>query len=427
MNLIGGSDRFRSNVKKIAVANVFAQALGVVTLPVLSRLFTPEHFGVLTTYSVAQSIGLSVVTGRIDWIVPNARNKRRARALMNAGVGIVAGMAVLTAVALVLAEPGIAALAGVDREPGVLWMLPLGVGAGGIQLLFQSWNVLEGDLTDIGRARSVQAVVTVGLSLAVGLWATASGFGLVAAYVAGFVASAAVLVAWARRRGLRTRRWQPARWLRVVRLYRRQMTSNTLLGLVNVLTTASMMMLLIFWYSPQIVGWYGLVFRVATAPIGLVTQALVKSFWSDAAALAKTDPRGLRSFYLATVRRLAVLGLVVAMVALAAPLYVPVVFGREDWTGAGALLAAVTPYLFGMVVFSPTTHLIVYMKAHWQVAADLTSLAVSVAVFSAVAGGGHPAWMAILATSLVLLAGYLVRFWLHLRANEVVIREGARL
>jgi O-antigen/teichoic acid export membrane protein len=426
VNLIGGSERFRSNVKKIASANIVAQALGLATLPILSRLFTPEHFGVLTTYSVAQSVGLSVVTGRIDWIVPNARTERRARVLLEAGLGIVIAMAVLTALVLVLAEPGLASLAGVDGERGVLWMLPLGVSAGGVQLLYQSWNVLEGDLTDIGRARTLQAVVTVALSLALGLWATASGLGLVAAYVAGFVASAAILVSRARARGVRPRPWQPARWLRVLPSYRPQMTSNTLLGLVNVLTTASMMMLLIFWYSQQIVGWYGLVFRVATAPIGLVTQALVKSFWSDAAALAKTDPRALRSFYLDTVRRLIFLGVVVAVVALAAPLYVPLLFGREDWTGAGALLAAVTPYLFGMVVFSPTTHLIVYMKAHWQMASDLATLAVSVAVFSAVARGGHPAWMAILATSLVLLGGYLVRFWLHLQANRGLTREGGR-
>jgi O-antigen/teichoic acid export membrane protein len=281
----------------------------------------------------------------------------------------------------------------------------------------RSWNVWTGDLADVGRARIVQALLTLSLSIAWGVWA-ASGFGLVSAYVVGILGSAAFLLLRARRVGglELSRRWTRLR--ATLRRHGGRIVSACLLGGVNALTTSSILLLLILWYSSEIVGWYGLVFRVATAPIALVTSALVQSFWTDAALLARSNPGQLRAFYLSTVVRLVPVGLAVSTVALLGPWWVAPVFGPEEWAGAGALLAAVSPYLLGLVVFSPTTHLVVYDRAHWQVASDATSTILAAAGFSWLASRGAPAWGAILTASLILLAGYGGRFYLHLLANR---------
>src|SRR5690606_16018177 len=152
-----------------------------------------------------------------------------------------------------------------------------------------------------------------------------------------------------------------------------------------------MSLLIIHFYGQEVIGWYGLVFRAATAPMNLVSLAIVQSFWVDAVKLVKTDPSRLCTFYLGAIRRLAILAVFVAIAALLGPFYVPIVFGGEEWSGAGLLLAAVTPYLVGLVVFSPTTHLIVYKKAHWQLYCDLGTLIVAAGAFSAVALAGQPA------------------------------------
>jgi len=60
-----------------------------------------------------------------------------------------------------------------------------------------------------------------------------------------------------------------------------------------------------------------------------------------------------------------------AVVFLFGPFYVPWVFGHEEWRRAGFLLMAVTPYLAGILIFGPTTHLIVCKKAHRQLGCDL--------------------------------------------------------
>ena len=194
--------------------------------------------------------------------------------------------------------------------------------------------------------------------------------------------------------------------------------ASTALSIVNIMMTMSLTLLLVLFYSSQIVGWYGLVFRLATAPISLLTTSIVHSFWADAAILAKSDPYALRLFYLGSIKRLGLLSVPFAALFLCGPYYVPIIFGPEDWSGAGHLLMAVTPYLVGMIMFSPTTHLIVYGKAHWQLASDLLTFFLSALGFALVASAGFEAWIAVAVASTFLLFGYLLRFVMHLVANS---------
>jgi O-antigen/teichoic acid export membrane protein len=215
----------------------------------------------------------------------------------------------------------------------------------------------------------------------------------------------------------------PIRFLQIVAKQYRQCLSSVALSLANIMTTSGPVILLIAYYDSTTVGWYGLVFRVATAPIGLITTAVSQSFWTEAASLSKSDPTELRRFYLGTIRRLSLIAAPSFTVFLLAPLYIPYLFGQEEWGGAGYLLAAVAPYLAGMIVFSPTTHLIVYRKAHWQLAIDLVTFIVSTGTFTSLALSGQSAAAALFGSSLIMLAGYLVRFAAHLRANQILSEE----
>ena len=422
INMLGGSDRFRRNFMKIASANALAQVISIVSLPLLSRLYLPEYFGVLTTYTLMQSVVLSFVTGRIEWIIPNAKSHLQVRRLLGLGVIITLGVLCFVMGALIAFHNQIETVFDLQQIGPFLWLLPIGVIAGALQLLWQSWYVFGGDLTKVGYSKLAQSVVTMLLSLVLGL-TTLAGMGLVSAYVVGFMAAVIVLFSGRNKDVGSVMGFKPKRIVRLLRLYGRQMMASTTLSIINISMNMSLTMLLILFYSSQIVGWYGLVFRVATAPIGLFTTAIVQSFWTDAALLAKKDPRALRTFYLGSIKRLCIVSIPFAVVFLCGPLYIPFIFGRENWSGAGHLLMAVTPYLIGMIIFSPTTHLIVYGKAHWQMVCDFFTFLASVAGFALVANAGHDAWIAVAVASSILLVGYLIRFFVHLRANTQLIEK----
>lgn len=415
---LGGTERFQNNFLKIASASLAAQIIGLLFLPVLTRLYSPEDFGTLTSYTMVQSVGLAFVTSRLDWIIPNSKTQHQARELLSLGF-LVAGLLSLGSSLLIwmLRDP----VAGLLKFPDgqyILAFIPIALMAGAVQLLLQSWFVRAGNLSSVGWAKLLQSISTIAISLLLGVIAIKFVNGLIVGYVTGFIAAAVLLgikapTVFSRLTHLKLRNVK-----RRLKVYGPHMMSSTALSLVNMAMNMSLIVLIITFYDNKILGWYGLVFRVATAPIGLITTGLVQSFWSDAAILVKTDPAQLKKFYKQSTKRLCVLAIPMTIIFLMAPLYIPLIFGADDWSGAGLILVSVTPYLFGMIVFSSTTHLIVYNKAHWQLFCDATALIISIIVFSVVVNYGGQAHHAIFASSCIMLLGYIARYNIHIIANK---------
>jgi O-antigen/teichoic acid export membrane protein len=141
-------------------------------------------------------------------------------------------------------------------------------------------------------------------------------------------------------------------------------------SIANAIGLSIVPLLLASFYSAKEVGWYALVSRLALAPLGLITNAVMQSFWAEAARLVKIDKKKLRDMYLGATLKLGLLSLPVIVLCVAAPLYTAFIFGAE-WDGAGYVLAALTPMIVGQVMVAPLTHLIVHEKQKWQLAWDV--------------------------------------------------------
>lgn len=419
--LLGGTDRFRKNFLKIASASLLAQTMGLLSLPILTRLFSAENFGALTTFLMVHSVLLAFITGRVDWIIPNAKSNQDARSLMQIGTWLALLFIFVIGLLLTLFKSQFLLYFKFPSESILTELLFIGLIAGALQLLLHAWFVYKGDLSAIGWGKLAQASATLIVSITLGLL----GFlttGLISAYIIGFFAAAAVLIC---KGSDAFTNLSPKAFLvespQKITTYTSTIIFNSALSITNVFMNMSLVFLIMIFYNNTILGWYGIVFRMATAPIGLITAGLVQSFWSDAAILVKEDPLSLRNFYYASTKRLMLVAIPLTVIFLCGPLYIPIIFGSEEWSGAGKILAAVTPYLIGTIVFSPTTHLIVYNKAHWQLACDLTTLISSCIVFAIMASRGISAEWVILSSSSIMLLGYLFRFLLHLKANTLAI------
>jgi O-antigen/teichoic acid export membrane protein len=421
--LFGGSKHFRQNLLILASGNVLAQIVSLLALPLLTRLFTPQEFGIFAIYVAAQSIILGVATGRVEWLVPNARASREVALLLGLGLCIVAGFTLLMLVVLLFDTSRLATLIGLPPAYAhLLWLMPITTLLGCTQLLLEAWHVYRKSLRPMGRAKLLQSIATVGLSTVAGFLLMGVS-GLIFGYVAGYLLSCLVMLYGQRRLLLRLKILTKTALSRGFSFYRNDVLRSVAVSLVNVCLAMSLTILIAVHYDVQTVGWYSLVFRVATGPIALFTSAIVYSFWSEAADLAKKSARDLRRFYVRSVVRLIILSIPMAILALLAPFYVGLIFGEAEWSGAGLLLAAMTPYLVGILIFGPTTHLIVYRRQDWQFWCDLATLCTVIAVFSLMARSGFSATLSVAAASFVLLGGYIFRFIIHLWANSLLRRS----
>ena len=169
-------------------------------------------------------------------------------------------------------------------------------------------------------------------------------------------------------------------------------------------------------YGIAEVGYYALMQRLALGPIGMIGSAVSQSFWAEAAQLVRRDPVALDRLYRHSTRRLAVVALPLAVLALLGPLYIGPLFGSGQWNGAGWVLAASVPMLVGQVMVSPLSHLVVHRRQHWQTVWDVARVALLVATIEGAGYAGASMSVAVLALSIVMGAMYGVLMLLNLRA-----------
>lgn len=406
----------RRNFIRVARANVLAQALGLAASPILSRLYSPADFGVFALFVSVASLGVAVCTWRFDWSVPNARHPATAAALMVLGFLVLAVSSLLSLCAVVA----------VDRVAPE-WLANLGslsllvpvflVGAGTI-LMFEGWYVRANDLRLVSTARIAQSATNVVLAIGGGLLKLGPLGLVVATVVAGWVGIG--------RLGLgAVQFWRERKRLTLIHLgaafrrFRREATWSSLVAIVNAASFSAIVIVLTANYALHEVGWYTFMYRLAAAPITLVSASLGQSFWGTAADLARRrDVATLNALYRRTTRRLAWLAIPILIGCAAGPFVVGPLFGRDQWGPAGGVLLAMAPMLIGGALFSPTNHLVVLGRQSLQLAADMARLVLCVGAVLVCARLGFDVVTAVAAASIASFLGHAFLYYLHLRVHR---------
>src|SRR5215471_4080752 len=99
----------------LLVANLGAQSISVVLSPLLSRIYSPQQFGLLGALTAVIMVGVPLTTGRYELALPRAKTEREAYAVILVCCAVIAFMtAVFGATAFML-----------TRSSGPAWTTPL--------------------------------------------------------------------------------------------------------------------------------------------------------------------------------------------------------------------------------------------------------------------------------------------------------------
>lgn len=337
-----------ANTLKVLRGTVAAQVLGLLSLPLLTRLFTPEAFGLFQLFQATMGLFLVVAAMRYEIALLRAADGRElAATLLICGL---VNLAVCMAVAL-----GCALVAWWPMElsapaEAMLWWLPAGVLVAGALQTLGYLPLRHKEFTLVANVKVIQALASALGSLALGLTAPIAS-GLVLGDLLG--RAGAVLFIGSRRALLgltEVVRCTRDDLLSVVRRFREFPLVAVPGGLVNAAggTMTSVMMFAAFDASTA--GQYGLVERAMIVPVGMVAGAVSQVFTADlSASLREGGSRGLELFRGLT-RRMFMLGLGPALAFGAlAPWAFRVLFG-PTWEQAGEFARIMSPLILVVLV-----------------------------------------------------------------------------
>ena len=334
-------------------ATALGQGIVILAAPVLTRLYTPDDFGVLGVYASILGIVSVVASLRYEQAIPLPGDDQVAINLLAVALLLVIAMSLAVGAATYFLGTEIATWANISALQPTMYLIPIGVCLVGTFQVLNYWAVRQKAFGRIARTTLMQGGGSVTTQLALGSFG-AGTLGLIVGQIVGQAAGILSLAKVVRDDPMRPLRAVSVPSLkRVARRYKRFPLMFTWSALLNSLGLLGPAILLANFYGAAVVGWYALVQRVLGVPTSLLGRSVTNVYFSESARLARDAPAELDQLFLAVLKKLTLLGCVTIIpLGLVSPWLFPFVFGAE-WASAGRYALILSPMILLQFLSSP--------------------------------------------------------------------------
>jgi O-antigen/teichoic acid export membrane protein len=404
-------------IASIVSGSVVGQGLVILAYPLLTRLYDPAEFGLLTVFTSVVGMLSVISTAALEAAIPIPVEDRDAAAVAWASLFCVCLTALFTALVGLVAAAPLAELLGVPPLADMWWLVALTVGIFGTYLVLSEWMVRDRSYGALGRRNLLQGVGQATTQVGAGF----AGVGPIGLLLGTGVGRLCAMGGLLSRRGLLR---QPRPRLADVRAafarFRRFPQLALPSALINSAGLELPLLLIAALYGDARAGLLGLAVRVIGGPTTIVGQAVNQVFTGESSAALRNPQGALGASIRRAVLRLVAVGFVpAALVAIAGPGLFGTVFGTE-WAEAGEYARYLAlGYLaqFAVIPVSP---------ALWLLERQGRELAWAVLRVLLTAGGpavcsilDAPITVAIAALSIAQFVSYAVLYALCVHAADV--------
>lgn len=346
----------KRHLSVLASGAVLGQVAVIAASPILTRLYSPEDFGLLATYTAILGIISTIAGLRYELAIPLPRTNGSAVNILALSLLCVTVVSLLLAFIVILFGEQIPSWLNTAAIAPYLWLLPLGVLLSGIYQSFNYWAIRRKSFSRIARTSIQQGIAGAATQVAIGL-AHLGPIGLITGQIIGQSAglSALVIGAYREDKGL-LKRLNNQRIRQSARRYSRFAKYTTWQALANSASTLLPLILFAALLSPSVAGLYMLAHRTLSMPLTLIGKAVGQVFHSQAAEAQRNGTLDILTFKSFQKMLRLVMGPMVFIGILAPDLFA-LAFG-ESWRQAGIYAQWMVPWMIVQFVFSPISILI---------------------------------------------------------------------
>lgn len=396
---------FRGPVMTLLSGTAVTLMLSYLAVPILTRLFTPEQFGISDYFVMLVSVLIATASLRYEDAVMLPDDDERAGAIF----WLVLGLTGLTTSAVAMAAAWSADIAAALRVEAVapwLWFLAPTLLLMRFGKLSELWLSRQKSFRLITAGDVTNKVAMLSSRIGAGLATNLGAGGLIGGFALGHVASSVFYLASLLRIPHSPLHRTPslATIRSVASRYRRFPAFSTPSSLLNAIVGRLPVLLLPIFFSLEVVGLFGRAFVALAVPLSLIGMAVSQVFFVHA---AEAHRNGRLSALTETVHaRLVMIGAFPTVLLIAAgPQLFEFVFGAE-WRLAGTYERYLAVWFFLGGVASPLTRLFDVLER--QRTELVISLVTSLALTAALVAGGRTGNV-LFTMALIAAAGGIVR------------------
>ncbi|HFQ5220655.1 TPA: lipopolysaccharide biosynthesis protein [Vibrio vulnificus] len=377
-NILKNKSKFTKDVFTLASGTVVAQLLPLAVMPLLTRIYTPENFGILGYYVAAILIASLVITGRYELALTLPKQKRKAADLCLFTIKLV----IINTLLLFALVGGLDYL--IDDWKGIdswIYLIPLSAFFFALYQILSFWFISQLGFLTLSKAKITQSGTTVVFQLLIGLL-IAGSLGLVIGHTVGVFISVTLLAVILFKgykslfSGSNFKR-QLAMAKRYARFPKFLIISHSL----NAFALHGVFIMANLFLTTKYAGFFVLAYKMLTAPVSMIASAFGDVFRQKASE-DYTSKGECSEIYRVTFKKLLLISTAPSIVLFfAAPFLFRVAFG-ESWSEAGELAQTLIPMAWMMFLCAPLSSLfMIAEKQHYDLIFQVFFTVASVAPF----------------------------------------------
>jgi lipopolysaccharide exporter len=355
---------FARPVSLLTGSTIIAQLLSVLIYPILTRLYTPLAFGLLTLFLSYVSVGTEIAPLGYQYAIVGAKQLEdksllSALSLINSVI-----FSIILALVLYILIRGNILGFGILPDWSVWFAIPV-IFLSAILNILRYGLIKEGSFTLISKVTVYQSIgksislVILGV-LSLGSFSLflcevlGRFFGLQEMFRKVWVGLKSDLQIWFNKKNL----------LKVIKDYYRYPLFSLPSTILDIVAANIFIPIIVELFGISIAGQIGLVQKIITMPFALISRSVSDVFHNQVAVLVKEKPQKIPALLIKTCCSLLLLGILPSAIIffLAPPLF-PRILGPQ-WQMSGLIASAIVPWTLAGFIVSPVSRLI--FVSDWQ-------------------------------------------------------------
>lgn len=381
-NIFRYKSEFSRNVVTLMTGTMVAQAIPIAISPILTRIYTPEDFGLFALYMSMVGILSILVTGRYELAIILPKEDRDAINIVMLCLVITFIISLISLLIVLIFNAEISSLFENNEISNWLYFIPFTLMFSGIYQSLYVWNNRMKNYKNISKSTIFRSSITGSTNLTVGP-IIPGALGLVLGNILGLISSTFYLAykSYLNDKGKFITEVQYTKLIEVAKRYKKFPQYDALASFLNITSHQSTYIFFNVFFGATSSGYFYLTQKIFGLPIQLFALS-IQSVFREKIIVLHNGNGNTRKFYIETFYTLFLMALLPTVLIYYFAVDAFVFFFGEPWQPAGEFVQILIPVFFLRFISFPLSFMIyIVEKQHIHIIGQAILLLLTIMSF----------------------------------------------
>jgi len=361
---------FSRNVLTLMAGTTIAQAIPIAISPILTRIYTPEDFGVFALYMAIAAIFGTIANARYELAIMLPKKEEDAINIFALGFIITCFISLILLVLVLVFNDYFTKLLGNKEISFWLYFIPVAVFFSGLFNILNYFNNRKKNYKDLRNATIMKSIVLATIQLSIG-FLKSGATGLISGSIISNMFANMKLTKNILKDKILISKIKKVKIVALAKKYKDFPKYLILAHGINSFSGQSHIVLFSSFFNASVVGYLSFAQKLLGMPMSLIASSVGDVFRQEATVIYNKNKECL-AIYKNTFKKLFIISIIpFALLFFMAPKIFSIVFG-ENWGVAGEYAQVLIPMYFLQFLTSPLSNMYIVaekqkLDLYWQI------------------------------------------------------------